>query len=37
MVENQLPTIFISHGAPILPLEDVSARQFLKELGPKFN
>lgn len=37
MVKNQLPTIFISHGAPTLPLEDVPVRQFLKELGFKFN
>ncbi len=28
-----LPALFISHGAPTLPLEDVPARGFLSELG----
>ncbi|MFZ0924848.1 MAG: class III extradiol ring-cleavage dioxygenase [Halobacteriota archaeon] len=28
-----LPTLFVSHGAPTLPLEDVPARQFLATLG----
>ncbi|MEN6329615.1 MAG: class III extradiol ring-cleavage dioxygenase [Methanobacteriaceae archaeon] len=37
MAKNQLPTIFVSHGAPTLPLEDIPARKFLKELGPTFN
>lgn len=38
MTENlPLNTIFISHGAPSLPLEDIPARKLLKELGTKFN
>lgn len=37
MAKNQLPTIFVSHGAPTLFLEDIPARKFLKELGPTFN
>lgn len=32
-----LNSLFISHGAPTMPLEDIPARKFLKELGPKFN
>jgi 4,5-DOPA dioxygenase extradiol len=28
-----LPALFISHGAPTLPLEDIAARRFLSELG----
>jgi len=31
-----LPSIFISHGAPTLPLEDIPAREFLKSLGTNF-
>jgi len=30
-----LPALFISHGAPTLPLEDVPARQFLSGLGTR--
>ncbi|HEX3484482.1 MAG TPA: class III extradiol ring-cleavage dioxygenase [Micropepsaceae bacterium] len=30
-----LPTLFISHGAPTLPLDDCPARDFLKSLGAK--
>jgi 4,5-DOPA dioxygenase extradiol len=36
-MKNPLPTIFVSHGAPTLPLEDIPARKFLKELGSQFN
>lgn len=32
-----LPTIFVSHGAPTLPIEEVPAREFLKVLGSQFN
>ncbi|MBM3571032.1 MAG: dioxygenase [Alphaproteobacteria bacterium] len=28
-----LPSIFVSHGAPTLPLEDAPAREFLRDLG----
>jgi 4,5-DOPA dioxygenase extradiol len=28
-----LPAIFVSHGAPTLPFDDVPARDFLRELG----
>ena len=28
-----LPAIFVSHGAPTLPFDDVPARDFLKQLG----
>ncbi len=28
-----LPSLFVSHGAPTLPLTDTPARAFLKELG----
>lgn len=31
-----IPSIFISHGAPTLPLEDIPARNFLKSLGNRF-
>lgn len=36
-MKNQLPVLFVSHGAPTLPLENVPAREFLKELGSNFN
>ncbi len=29
-----LPSLFVSHGAPTLPFNDVPARDFLRELGP---
>ncbi len=32
---SKLPTIFISHGAPTLALEDTPASAFLRELGTK--
>lgn len=31
-----LPTIFVSHGAPTLPLEDIPTRRFLAGLGERF-
>ncbi len=34
---DHLPTIFISHGAPTLPLEDIPARKFLENLESDFN
>ena len=37
VMKNILPTLFISHGAPTMPLEDIPARKFLEELGPKYN
>jgi 4,5-DOPA dioxygenase extradiol len=30
-----LPSLFLSHGAPTLPLDDVPAREFLKALGTR--
>jgi 4,5-DOPA dioxygenase extradiol len=35
-MKNPLPTIFVSHGAPSMPLEDIPARKFLKELGSHY-
>ena len=37
MTSKKLPTVFVSHGAPTLTLEDVPARRFLKELGTRFS
>lgn len=36
MSKKPLPTIFVSHGAPTLPLENIHARDFLVNLGQKF-
>ena len=36
MTSDPLPTLFVSHGAPTLPLEQVPAREFLKNLGKTF-
>ncbi|HML05121.1 MAG TPA: class III extradiol ring-cleavage dioxygenase [Methanobacterium sp.] len=36
MSKEPLPTIFVSHGAPTLPLENIPAKDFLMKLGPKF-
>ena len=36
MINDILPSIFISHGAPTLPMEDVPAKRFLVELGRKY-
>lgn len=33
MSDARMPALFISHGAPTLPLEDVPARDFLRGLG----
>src|ERR1700761_93622 len=30
-----MPSLFVSHGAPTLPLDDVPARDFLRALGAK--
>ncbi|AEG19366.1 DODA-type extradiol aromatic ring-opening family dioxygenase [Methanobacterium paludis] len=31
-----LPTLFVSHGAPTLSIEDIPAREFLKGLGSRY-
>src|SRR5687768_9013801 len=31
----RMPTLFISHGSPLLAVVDSAARRFLKELGPR--
>ena len=37
MTPGSLPTLFISHGAPTLPLEQgVPAREFLAGLGKQY-
>jgi 4,5-DOPA dioxygenase extradiol len=37
MTSGSLPTLFVSHGAPTLPLEKgVPAREFLAGLGPRY-
>jgi len=33
MTIERYPSLFVSHGAPTLPLEDVPAKEFLKDLG----
>jgi 4,5-DOPA dioxygenase extradiol len=35
MTPNVMPSLFLSHGAPTLPLTDTPARTFLKQLGGK--
>jgi 4,5-DOPA dioxygenase extradiol len=37
MDTTPLPTLFISHGAPTIPLEDVPAKKFWEELGNRFH
>jgi 4,5-DOPA dioxygenase extradiol len=37
MSKKSLPTVFISHGPPSLLLEDIPAREFLKDLGKKYS
>jgi len=37
MDKKPLPSVFVSHGAPTLLLEDVPSRNFLKELGKKYS
>ena len=34
-IRAMLPAIFVSHGAPTLPFDDVPARDFLRGLGAK--
>ena len=36
MSATRLPTLFVSHGAPTLILEDIPARAFLQSLGTRF-
>src|SRR5659263_84782 len=36
MSADSLPTLFVSHGAPTLPLEHVPAREFLATLGDRY-
>ena len=36
MSTDSLPTLFVSHGAPTLPLENVPAREFLATLGDRY-
>ena len=36
MSKNTIPSLFVSHGAPTLPLEEIPARKFLKELGSHY-
>ncbi|WAC05959.1 MAG: class III extradiol ring-cleavage dioxygenase [Methanoregula sp.] len=36
MSMETLPTVFVSHGAPTLSLENVPARKFLVELGTRY-
>jgi aromatic ring-opening dioxygenase catalytic subunit (LigB family) len=36
-LEKSLPIVFISHGTPSLLLEDILAREFLKNLGKKYS
>ncbi len=33
MKNDHFPSVFVSHGAPTLPMEDIPARRFLGELG----
>ena len=36
MNKHQMATVFVSHGAPTLPLEEIPARRFLADLGKKY-
>jgi 4,5-DOPA dioxygenase extradiol len=36
MSAESLPTLFVSHGAPTLPLERIPAREFLTTLGDRY-
>ena len=36
MSTDSLQTLFVSHGAPTLPLENVPAREFLATLGDRY-
>lgn len=35
MVMNRMPTLFVSHGSPMLAVTDSAARRFLQDVGPK--
>jgi len=35
-IEALLPTVFLSHGSPTTPLEDIPARRFWAELGARY-
>src|ERR1700740_1994321 len=35
MMPDRMPVLFVSHGAPTLPFDDVPARRFLIELARK--
>lgn len=37
MGDGSLPTLFVSHGAPTLPLEQIPARDFLAGLGARYS
>lgn len=37
MTSGRLPAIFVSHGAPTLPFEQIPARTFLQELGREYS
>ena len=36
MSDQSLPTLFLSHGAPTLPLDPIPARDFLSHLGSRY-
>jgi 4,5-DOPA dioxygenase extradiol len=36
MSSTPVPTLFLSHGSPVLPGENVPAREFLKDLGTRY-
>jgi 4,5-DOPA dioxygenase extradiol len=35
MANARMPTLFISHGSPMMAIEDSAARRFLADLGPR--
>ena len=35
MTADPLPALFLSHGSPMLPFEDIPARDFIAGLGPR--
>src|SRR5436190_605026 len=35
MAARRMPTLFLSHGSPLLAIEDSAARRFLTALGPR--
>ena len=36
MDKNELSTVFVSHGAPTMPFEDIPAKNFLTDLGSRY-